>query len=81
MGKVFRFNKDVDTDQIIASQYLLYPTVDEMKAQFVPFWHLPSPGSSTEIPSISAFPPLSATASMTQSGQATRLSWIWRKAS
>ena len=33
MGKVFRFNKDVDTDQIIASQYLLYPTVDEMKAQ------------------------------------------------
>ena len=27
MGKVFRFNKDVDTDQIIASQYLLYPTV------------------------------------------------------
>ena len=32
MGKVFRFDKDVDTDQIIASQYLLYPTVDEMKA-------------------------------------------------
>ena len=32
MGKVFRFHKDVDTDQIIASQYLLYPTVDEMKA-------------------------------------------------
>ena len=32
MGKVFRFNKDVDTDQIIASQYLLYPTVEEMKA-------------------------------------------------
>ena len=31
MGKVFRFNKDVDTDQIIASQYLLYPTVEEMK--------------------------------------------------
>ena len=31
MGKVFRFHKDVDTDQIIASQYLLYPTVDEMK--------------------------------------------------
>ena len=35
MGKVFRFNKDVDTDQIIASQYLLYPTVDEMKAHVV----------------------------------------------
>lgn len=32
MGKVFRFGKDVDTDQIIASQYLLYPTIDEMKA-------------------------------------------------
>ena len=32
MGKVFRFDKDVDTDQIIASQYLLYPTIDEMKA-------------------------------------------------
>ena len=23
MGKVFRFDKDVDTDQIIASQYLI----------------------------------------------------------
>ena len=32
MGKIFRFYKDVDTDQIIASQYLLYPTVDEMKS-------------------------------------------------
>ena len=31
MGKVFRFHTDVDTDQIIASQYLLYPTIDEMK--------------------------------------------------
>ncbi|MCD8156135.1 MAG: 3-isopropylmalate dehydratase small subunit [Clostridiales bacterium] len=31
MGKIFRFHTDVDTDQIIASQYLLYPTVDEMK--------------------------------------------------
>ncbi len=31
MGKVFRFHKDVDTDQIIASQYLLYPSIDEMK--------------------------------------------------
>ena len=30
MGKVFRFDSDVDTDQIIASQYLLYPTIDEM---------------------------------------------------
>lgn len=32
MGRVFRFDKDVDTDQIIASQYLLYPTIEEMKA-------------------------------------------------
>ena len=31
MGKIFRFDRDVDTDQIIASQYLLYPTIDEMK--------------------------------------------------
>lgn len=31
MGKVFKYGKDVDTDQIIASQYLLYPTIDEMK--------------------------------------------------
>lgn len=31
MGKVFKFYKDVDTDQIIASQYLLFPTVEEMK--------------------------------------------------
>ena len=31
MGKVFRFDRDVDTDQIIASQYLLYPTIDEIK--------------------------------------------------
>jgi 3-isopropylmalate/(R)-2-methylmalate dehydratase large subunit/3-isopropylmalate/(R)-2-methylmalate dehydratase small subunit len=31
MGKVFKFGKDVDTDQIIASQYLLFPTIDEMK--------------------------------------------------
>lgn len=31
MGKVFKFHTDVDTDQIIASQYLLFPTIDEMK--------------------------------------------------
>lgn len=31
MGKIFKFDKDVDTDQIIASQYLLFPTIDEMK--------------------------------------------------
>lgn len=31
MGRVFKFGQDVDTDQIIASQYIIYPTVDEMK--------------------------------------------------
>lgn len=31
MGRIFKFDRDVDTDQIIASQYLLYPTVEEMK--------------------------------------------------
>jgi 3-isopropylmalate/(R)-2-methylmalate dehydratase small subunit len=31
MGKIFKFHSDVDTDQIIASQYLLFPTIDEMK--------------------------------------------------
>ena len=29
MGKVFKFDNDVDTDQIIASQYLLFPSVGE----------------------------------------------------
>ena len=32
MGKIFKFNQDVDTDQIIASQYIIYPTIDEMKS-------------------------------------------------
>lgn len=32
MGHIFKFHTDVDTDQIIASQYLLFPTIDEMKA-------------------------------------------------
>ncbi|MCI8418143.1 MAG: 3-isopropylmalate dehydratase small subunit [Lachnospiraceae bacterium] len=31
MGSVFRFHTDVDTDQIIPSQYLLFATIDEMK--------------------------------------------------
>ncbi len=31
MGHIFKFHNDVDTDQIIASQYLLFPTVGEMK--------------------------------------------------
>lgn len=31
MGQIYRFHSDVDTDQIIASQYLLFGTIDEMK--------------------------------------------------
>ena len=31
MGHVFKFHNDVDTDQIIASQYLLLPHIEEMK--------------------------------------------------
>lgn len=31
MGKIFKFGQDVDTDQIIASQYIIYPSIDEMK--------------------------------------------------
>lgn len=30
-GKVWKFSDNVDTDQIIPSQYLLLPTVEEMK--------------------------------------------------
>ena len=32
MGKEFKFHNDLDTDQIIASQYLLLPTIDDMKS-------------------------------------------------
>ena len=31
VGKIFKFHNDLDTDQIIASQYLLFPTIEEMK--------------------------------------------------
>ena len=31
MGTIFKFHNDLDTDQIIASQYLLLPNLDEMK--------------------------------------------------
>ena len=30
-GKTWKFGNDVDTDQIIPSQYLLLPTIEEMK--------------------------------------------------
>lgn len=30
-GTIFKFNDDLDTDQIIASQYLLLPNIEEMK--------------------------------------------------
>lgn len=31
LGKVWKLGNDVDTDQIIPSQYLLLPTIEEMK--------------------------------------------------
>ncbi|MEV0266835.1 3-isopropylmalate dehydratase small subunit [Streptomyces sp. NPDC050617] len=31
MGKIWKFGDDVDTDQIIATRYLLLPGVDDMK--------------------------------------------------
>ena len=31
MSKIFKFHNDVDTDQIIASQYLLLPGIEDMK--------------------------------------------------
>ncbi len=31
MGRVFKFHNDVDTDQIIASQYLLLPNIEEIR--------------------------------------------------
>lgn len=31
MSRIFKFNDDIDTDQIIASQYLLLPDIEEMK--------------------------------------------------
>lgn len=30
-GRIFKFHSDLDTDQIIGSQYLLLPTIEEMK--------------------------------------------------
>lgn len=30
-GNIFKFHSDLDTDQIIGSQYLLLPTIEEMK--------------------------------------------------
>jgi 3-isopropylmalate dehydratase small subunit len=31
-GHIWKFGDNVDTDQIISSQYLLLPTIDEMKS-------------------------------------------------
>ena len=31
-GTIFKFHNDLDTDQIIASKYLLLPNLDEMKS-------------------------------------------------
>ena len=33
-GTIFKFHNDLDTDQIIASQYLLLPNLEEMKEHF-----------------------------------------------
>lgn len=30
-GKIWKFNDNVDTDQILSSQYMLLPTIEEMK--------------------------------------------------
>ena len=38
VGKIFKFHNDSDTDQIIASQYLLLPTIDEMKDHTFSLW-------------------------------------------
>ena len=42
MSRIFTFKNDVDTDQILASQYLLLPNIDEMKGHAfeVPLRHL-----------------------------------------
>ena len=34
-GTIFKFHNDLDTDQIIASQYLLLPNLDEMKSHWI----------------------------------------------
>lgn len=38
VGKIFKFHNDLDTDQIIASQYLLLPTIDEMNDHTLSLW-------------------------------------------
>ena len=38
MSKIFKFKNDVDTDQILASQYLLLPNIDEMKGHALNRW-------------------------------------------
>lgn len=37
-GTIFKFHNDLDTDQIIASQYLLLPNLDEMKGHTLNLW-------------------------------------------
>ena len=50
MGTIFKFHTDVDTDQIIASQYLLFPTIDEMKTHT--FESLDPDSSREQAPSV-----------------------------
>ena len=37
-GTIFKFHNDLDTDQIIASQYLLLPNLEEMKSTHLNLW-------------------------------------------
>ena len=37
-GTIFKFHNDLDTDQIIASQYLLLPNLEEMKEHAFEFF-------------------------------------------
>ena len=56
-GKIFKFHNDLDTDQIIASQYLLLPNLDEMKGHaFESLDHLFCAGSKQEMCIINNFP-------------------------
>ena len=52
MGKVFKFHNDLDTDQIIASQYLLLPDVEEMQVPAFESSHpeFPPPVKPGDIP-------------------------------
>ena len=53
-GTIFKFHNDLDTDQIIASQYLLLPNLDEMKGHTLTFfYHYCSSTVTTKVSSFS----------------------------